>query len=639
MSVHRAAIDKIRNHIAGQGIGITRDSAIADEIVKCIYAKKTFTSESNHSNSVDLAVSYRRGFSEIKTKFPSIFDTNAEILLDPAAIKFIDEQLTDVDIYDKNVDVIGDVYQLLTGDSLKGNEGQFFTPASATTMLLEMANPEPGSVILDPACGSGGFLKSAALHLRSKGASNEEIHKTLIGIEKDAVLNKLCSSRMSLLLDNEFTTTCGDSIAWEALDGHQFPNTNPDLVSADFIFTNPPFGKNIVAGTEQVLREFELAYKWKLNAEMDVFEKTKNLQKKPSVQVLFTERIIALAKDGGEIGLVVPESMISGRSYRHVVQFIAKNTQILACIGLPEVFFKTSGKGGTHTKVCLLLLKKQKVPDPNQHIFMAEAEWCGTDSRGRNIDRDDLPGILGNYLRFRNGKKYRKNKHPGFVIKQGDLNDFCLAPRYYDPRPNQILKSLKKTHNLLKISNLEERGVLEIRTGHEVGKMAYGTGNIPFVRTSEISNWEIKTSHKHGLSEDIFQSYKDKQDVRVGDILMVRDGTYLIGHCAMVTEDIRKIVYQSHLYKIRSLDHDIIDPNLLLAALESEVVKAQIKSKRYTLDIIDTLGHRISELVLPIPKEVRKKKEVIRKVKDAIKFRIKSRKSAKEAIDEIEKSD
>ena len=580
---------------------------------------------------------YREGFSGIKAKYPSIFELNSEILLDPAAIEFIHEQLKDVNIDSKDVDVIGDVYQLLTGDSLKGNEGQFFTPASATTMLLEMVNPKPGDIILDPACGSGGFLKSAALFLRNKGTSNQEIYKSLIGIEKDASLNKLCSSRMSLLLEREFSITCGDSIAWKAMDGHEFPKSRPELVSADCIFANPPFGKNIVAGTKEIVQGFDLAYKWKLNDGKNIFEKTEKLQNKPNIQVLFTERIISLTKNGGYIGLVLPESMISGRSYRHVVQYIANNTQIHACIGLPEEFFKTSGKGGTHTKVCLLVLEKKKIPDLEQKIFMAEAEWCGTDSRGRDIDRNDLPNILANYLRFRDGIRYRKNKHPGFTIKQGELNDFCLAPRYYDPKPDKILTSLKDTHDLLRISDLQEQGVLQIRTGHEVGKMAYGSGKIPFVRTSEITNWEIKTSHKHGLSEEIYQSYKNKQDVQAGDILMVRDGTYLIGACAMVTEDMKKMVYQSHVYKIRTLNHEIIHPNLLLAVLESDFVKIQIKSKRFTLDIIDTLGHRISELVLPIPKSKNQKNKIINKVKDAIDLRIKSRLSAKEATNLIEK--
>src|SRR5690606_26173418 len=106
-----------------------------------------------------------------------------------------------------------------------------------------------------------------------------------------------------------------------------------------------------------------------------------------------------------------------------------------------------------------------------------------------------------------------------------------------------------------------------------------------FIRTSDISNWEVKLDPKHGVSEDIYQQFAKKQDVREGDILMVKDGTYLIGTCAYISKYDTKIIYQSHLYKIRVLDKDFISSYLLLAALSSNPVRAQIQSKRFTQDI------------------------------------------------------
>jgi len=96
---------------------------------------------------------------------------------------------------------------------------------------------------------------------------------------------------------------------------------------------------------------------------------------------------------------------------------------------------------------------------------------------------------------------------------------------------------------------------------------------------------------------------------------LVRDGTYLVGACALVTKYDTKIVYQSHIYKIRSNNSEIIHPYLLLAVLTSPIVKEQIVAKRFTQDIIDTLGARVNELILPIPKDVNIKKEVIKNVK------------------------
>ena len=99
------------------------------------------------------------------------------------------------------------------------------------------------------------------------------------------------------------------------------------------------------------------------------------------------------------------------------------------------------------------------------------------------------------------------------------------------------------------------------------------------------------------------------------DILMVRDGTYLVGTCAMISPAETKIVYQSHLMKIRSNDHDKINPYLLLALLSSPIVKQQIRSKQFTQDIIDTLGRRVMELKLPFPKSAEEMDRIIAQVK------------------------
>jgi type I restriction enzyme M protein len=221
--------------------------------------------------------------------------------------------------------------------------------------------------------------------------------------------------------------------------------------------------------------------------------------------------------------------------------------------------------------------------------------------------------------------------HLGYVVATKNISNYVLAPRYYDPSSEVELAKLEATHNLVRVSDLVERGVLEFSTGDEIGKMAYGTGEVPFVRTSDIANWEIKADPKHVVSREVYEQYAKKQDIREGDILMVRDGTYLIGTCAFISKYDTQIVYQSHLYKIRVKDASVISPYLLLAALSSAPVIKQIHAKRFTQDIIDTLGKRVFELVLPIPKDTKRRAEIENMVKDSIHDRIESRELARKA--------
>jgi type I restriction enzyme M protein len=201
------------------------------------------------------------------------------------------------------------------------------------------------------------------------------------------------------------------------------------------------------------------------------------------------------------------------------------------------------------------------------------------------------------------------------------------------------MEALRGTHDLVAIEQLVSDRVLSIATGTEVGKMAYGTGEIPFIRTSDLSNWEIKADFKHGVSEAIYHQHKRKADIRAGDILMVKDGTYLIGTTAIVTDSDLPMLFQSHIYRIRSLDPDSVDPWLLLACLNTSVVWRQIRSKQFTQDIIDTLGRRVYEILIPIPKDSVTKERIAEETYAAITTRVRLRNRVGELARDLENTD
>ena len=216
------------------------------------------------------------------------------------------------------------------------------------------------------------------------------------------------------------------------------------------------------------------------------------------------------------------------------------------------------------------------------------------------------------------------------MIKNSSLQNDIYIPKYYDPDLKNELLSLDKSHELFRIDDLISEGVIEVSTGDEIGKMSYGTGSIPFVRTSDITNWELKTIPKQGVSQDIYDKYQEKQDVRVGDILLVRDGTYLIGTNCIINELDLPLIYQSHILKIRIKDKRKINPYLFFLSLNSQLVQRQIKNMQFTADIIDTLGNRYKELILPIPKDAKTKKKLITKVRKALEVREKNKAAIKQ---------
>lgn len=191
------------------------------------------------------------------------------------------------------------------------------------------------------------------------------------------------------------------------------------------------------------------------------------------------------------------------------------------------------------------------------------------------------------------------------MLMDRDIKGDVLLPKYYDPWVSEQVRQFESNCELKTFGELAEAGVLTIQTGDEIGRLNYGTGDIPFVRTSDFGSWELKREAKQGVREDVWAAWSLKQDVKPGDILLVRDGTYLVGTSVLVDESDLPLLYCGGIYRIRSLKSELVAPGLLFALLNMPFVRRQIRNKQFTRDVIDTLGQRVLELLLPIPRDRR----------------------------------
>ena len=654
----RSVFRTIRNYLAANAIGATRDEIFAQQIINLVFCKIV---DERFTKPTDM-VRFRAGigekadevkdrilsiFAQVKNKYADVIDKEDEITLDEKTLTYAVGELQLFCLMDSERDAIADAFETFIGPSLKGGQGQFFTPRNVVRLLIEMVNPGTEDKVIDPACGSGGFLVEAIRNvwkcIEDKGESYDwpitEVLKeqqgvaknNFRGIDKDNFLSKVAKAYMAIIGDGRGGIFCENSLDapahWKNLTQEHIP-----LDYFDVVVTNPPFGKKLKIDDGSILDSYHLGHKWSFSKSTGKFEELHALYKGQAPQILFVERCLQLLRGEGRLGIIAPESMFCNPSHRYIVQYIKSIARIKAIISLPEELFQPY----THAKTCAVVIEKTPTghepgPERGHEIFMAVARWCGHDSRGLSIPYDDLPKILDKYRSYKDRGSIAYD-HWGFVINESEILDNIYLPKYYNPEIPKKLEKLRATHELYVLSDLVEQGIISISTGHEVGKLAYGTGAIPFIRTSEIANWEIKLDPKHGLSEAIYEEMKDKQDVRENDILMVRDGTYLVGTCALVSKYDTKIVYQSHIYKIRTTNHKILHPFLLLAVLSSPIVKEQIFAKRFTQDIIDTLGGRIHELVLPVPKSAEARSEIIENVHSVIEHKNAARELARKTI-------
>lgn len=616
----KAVVRSLRNYLAGQVVGLSRDETLLDELLKCAFCFREKGPALGANGDIEAA--YADTFGEIRAAFPDVFPDDDVLRLTGEHLHTVHHGLSQVDFDDPERDIVGDIYEAFVGSHYRGQEGQFFTPTNAVRALVEMTDPTPADRVIDPACGAGAFLLQTGLHAARRNSGHVP---ELVGIDKDGYLARLARIHLALQFRSPLPVMCADSLAWEAPELQSLWDQDRD---GDFslVLTNPPFGSKIVALAGELRHAYALAHKWKLNGGR--YEQTDTFARNAPPQVLFLELCLRLLREGGRLGIVLPESVLSNVGHRYVVQWLLDHAAPEAVLGMPEALFKTSGKGGTHTKVCLLVVRKGGERDAP--TFMAEAQWCGHDSRGRNIGRDELPEIVERYKAFVAGDLTEQDRL-GFSVDRNRLDRLILAPKYHDPEPRRLTARLNGTHLLRPVQDLLDSGQLRLATGDEVGKLAYGTGDIPFVRTTDISSWEIKVDPKHLVSDDVYQAVAKKQDVQEGDLLLVRDGTYLIGTPAYITKHDTRIVFQSHLYKLRLEPDEHLDPFLLLAILSSKPVQAQIKSLAFTQDIINSLGDRIREVVLPIPRSAVRRADISETVRTVIADRVEARELARQA--------
>jgi type I restriction enzyme M protein len=662
----KAVFKDLRNHLAGITTGITRDEAMAREIINLLFCKILDEQETEREETVTFRAGVDETGEEVKarilglfekvktTVYDDVFNETDTIELDPESVRYVVGELQNYCVMQADRDAIGDAFEVFIGPALRGAEGQFFTPRNVVKMTVDILDPRPGEKIIDPACGSGGFLITALAHVwehvreeaeRKKWTERQRIKREtdvatdcFRGLDKDAFLAKVCKAYMALIGDGRGGVFCENSLL-PPTEWHPVAQSKIALGTFDIVLTNPPFGAKIPIKGPAILSQYELGHKWGRDKETKEPTCSMSLEEKRSPQILFLERCLQLLKPGGRMGIVLPESILGNPSYEYIVAFMQKHMIIRGIVTMPESLFKTSGKGGTHTKVSVLFLEKKNGSTKKaSDVFMADVKWCGHDSRGNPTLRkdqktgkmvllDEVPMVPDRYRRTL--KASVKQDHLGFRLQADEIQNRVFVPKYYDPEIEADLEALKETHTLIRLGDLQKSRVLSVVTGVEIGKMAYGTGKIPFIRTSDLSNWEIKADFKHGISEEIYEEIKHKVDVKTGDILLVRDGTYLIGTSAIVTEADLPMLFQSHIYRVRVLKPATISPWLLFTCLNTPIVKRQIKSKQFTQDIIDTLGKRFMDVLVPVPKDKKLAAKIARETQEIIEGRAKMRNRAK----------
>jgi type I restriction enzyme M protein len=416
-----AIFKRCHNYIYGNQ-GLQKEPAF-QELLKLIFCKvydedTTTTSQmrffiSNEERRSEIGQRRLRNtidqlFEEVKNRYPYIFSRDEQIKLENRVLAYGVGELQRYSLLQTQADVKGAAYEQLVGSNLRGDRGEFFTPRNVCEMAAKMAfatYPESQWLklkILDPACGTGGFLvavmnfwREYLLAIQKNKYPNDEskaLEETarilrdtaniyLSGIDFNPILVR--AAQMNLVMHGDGSTNVYH--ANSLLPSGEWPNDGGNDVVAhikpgtfDFILTNPPFGANIQIDDPHILGQFEL----------EKFELENGARRgaMPPEQ-LFIERCLYLLKPRGRLAIVLPDSILSNPGLAFIRRWILKRARVIASVDLPQVTFEPYT--GTQTSVLLLqkktqqemTIEKESSRMRDYEIFMTMPQAVGHDRR------------------------------------------------------------------------------------------------------------------------------------------------------------------------------------------------------------------------------------------------------------------
>jgi type I restriction enzyme M protein len=274
----------------------------------------------------------------------------------------------------------GDIYeQILTDLQSAGNAGEYYTPRAVTAFMADRIDPRPGEILLDPACGTGGFLTCAIRQMRERYVKTVEderrMQESLRAVEKKQLPHMLCVTNMLLhgIEEPHFVrhdnTLARPYVSYEAKD------------RVDVVLTNPPFGGREEDGIES---NFPAHFRTRETAD------------------LFLALIIRLLRAGGRAAVVLPDGSLFGEGVKtRLKEHLLEECNLHTIVRLPNSVFKPYASIGTNllffekgTPTEEIWFYEHRVPAGQkaysmtkpirvEHLAACVEWWGGTERKGR----------------------------------------------------------------------------------------------------------------------------------------------------------------------------------------------------------------------------------------------------------------
>lgn len=369
--------------------------------------------------------------------------------LSPTVLRSLIDHFSIISLRDEDFtepDLLGRAYEYLLKQFAQHEGkrgGEFYTPREVVRLMVRLLEPEEGTSICDPTCGTGGMLLECATHVKAKGGDPQKL--VLHGQEKNPDVWAMC--RMNMLVHGltHARIELGDTIREPKLveDGK--------LITYDFVIANPPFS----------LKEWGYDF-----AVKDPFNRFKyGIPPKSFGDFAFIQHMIAILKPTGKMAVVTPHGVLfRGNSEAQIREGIVEDDLLEAVIGLPEKLFYNTG-----IPSAVLVINKSKPKERRGRVLFIDASKGYEEGRNQNVLRDaDIDRIVEAFESFKDQSGYarvvtleeiRRNGYNLNIsryvvsVNEEDAHDFSLLLEELDKLDRErgkLLEDFKKVMEILR---------------------------------------------------------------------------------------------------------------------------------------------------------------------------------------------
>ena len=592
----------------------------------------------------------KRLFEAAKRTYRDVFDEHDRIRLKASTLAFVVNRLQGLNLSGSERDIKGIAFQKFVFSSQRGDRGQFFTPEPIIKLCVEFLAPAPEEIVLDPACGTSGFLVEAMKYVwrehfgwiedsdERRCREKEYAAKNLKGVEISPLVAKVSKMRMILEGDGYAGIINADSLSnWTQLNEafsaqagikecrHHF----------DYILTNPPFGSQGRITRQDLLKDYLLARKWE--KEDGKLRASSKLQAGQVPEILFIERCFDLLKDGGRLAIVLPNGHFENSKLDYVREFIRRRARILAVVSLPSETFLPHGTG---VKASILFAQKleakalESATQQPARIFFARIKRIGyegnkngtviyrrddngaicRDADGNAVVDEDVTAIIERYREFTlTGNPVDEDAI--FTLDYGRL-DQRLDFEFYHPAHRKIRDRLVQSgaKRLGDVAEIVRRKSRKLRSPETI------------IRYIEIS--DINTAYGEIVSASHLRVHeapsRASYDVHEGEIITAVAGnsTGTVNHAtAIVSHEYDGAVCTNGFRVLRARE---VDPYYLFMFLRSEIFLSQIFRLRTGAAIPSVSDEDFRNILIPLPKK-ESQLETAARVKESLELRHRSK--------------